>query len=311
MKARAPVRRALWLLLVAALAVSAVAWWLAWRARQEDAVLARALTGLVGPPPWPAPYYGRVEVKTDLHYPGADGKPQGFDVYAPDDYRRVPHPLMIWVHGGGWLEGDKDGWFIAGYAQRIAELGFVVLNINYRLNTAQSPAPFPAATDDVAAFTAYLTGNLAQYSGGAPAPAISIGGHSAGGHLALFQATEARSPVTFACAVGLAGVLDLRERQVGPGLRAMVESFAPSPQTQAAASPVTRLAHLRARHVFLAHADDDLVVPASESRAFARGMAAAQPGAGVVTLFPAGGGHLLMLAPTFPALQTFLDRRCR
>ena len=52
------------------------------------------------------------------------------DVYYPED-AEGPLPVIIEIHGGGWMYGTKDLNKI--YAQYLAKRGFVVFNLSYRL----------------------------------------------------------------------------------------------------------------------------------------------------------------------------------
>lgn len=75
---------------------------------------------------------------SDLNYPSISGRNQ-FDIYRPDrndDYL----PVMIWIHGGGFVGGDKA--MVADFASLIANEGYAVITMNYALaphNTYPSP----------------------------------------------------------------------------------------------------------------------------------------------------------------------------
>ena len=45
------------------------------------------------------------KVNRDLPYAGTKEKRQTLDVYAPDAGKK--HPVVVWIHGGGWQAGDK------------------------------------------------------------------------------------------------------------------------------------------------------------------------------------------------------------
>jgi poly(3-hydroxybutyrate) depolymerase len=62
----------------------------------------------------------------------------------PDD--TGPRPLMIWVHGGGFSSGSRNGF--AANASRLAQRGFAVASIDYRLRPNQTPAEQLAAAMD-------------------------------------------------------------------------------------------------------------------------------------------------------------------
>ena len=52
------------------------------------------------------------------------------DIYYPDN-RKMLNPVIVDVHGGGWMSGNNM--FNKRFCYSLAELGFVVVNINYRL----------------------------------------------------------------------------------------------------------------------------------------------------------------------------------
>ena len=52
------------------------------------------------------------------------------DVYVPDD-AGTKLPVIIDVHGGGWMYGTKE--INKCYCHHLARQGFIVVNINYRL----------------------------------------------------------------------------------------------------------------------------------------------------------------------------------
>ena len=96
-------------------------------------------------------------------------------------------PVVMYIHGGGWTTGDKDQMDV--WSKRIANRGYVVVNVNYRLAPKY---PFPAAVNDCLGALAWVKENAREY-GGDP-DRIGVTGGSAGGHLTAMVATAARSP---------------------------------------------------------------------------------------------------------------------
>ncbi|MEV7554359.1 alpha/beta hydrolase [Amycolatopsis sp. NPDC089917] len=96
------------------------------------------------------------------------------------------HGAVVWLHGGGWVMGDRETEH--PWAARLAEAsGAVVISVEYRLAPEN---PFPAALDDV-----YTVLNWAAVQAGelgVSPDRIAIGGHSAGGGLAAATALRAR-----------------------------------------------------------------------------------------------------------------------
>jgi len=113
-------------------------------------------------------------------------RPMTLDVYLASD-RKSLHPLVLYIHGGGWISGHsrQSGAFddfprvLAGLASR----GYTVASLNYRLS---SEAPFPAAIQDVKAAIKFLRAHGDEY--GIDKSKGLVWGGSAGGHLAALAA---------------------------------------------------------------------------------------------------------------------------
>jgi triacylglycerol lipase len=121
------------------------------------------------------PYPG-VTVVRDQHY-GPDAL-QTLDVFTPQPKPGKAAPVLLFVHGGGFVRGDKhqagspfqDNMMLWATAK-----GMVGVNIDYRLAPKD---PWPAGVDDLASAIAWTKANIAAY-GGDP-NRILIWGHSAG-----------------------------------------------------------------------------------------------------------------------------------
>ncbi|CAN5347708.1 MAG: alpha/beta hydrolase [Nocardioides sp.] len=112
-------------------------------------------------------------------------------LYVPSGAAATPGPLMVFLHGGGFIFGDIESHdapcrFLAENA------GVRILSVNYRLGPE---APFPAAwTDAVGIFTSVL--ERAEEFGADPGR-IGVGGDSAGGNLAGGIALEFKDKCAF------------------------------------------------------------------------------------------------------------------
>lgn len=69
----------------------------------------------------------RVIIHKDLTYPSTDARNQ-YDIYLPKD-RSDQLPTIIWVHGGAFVAGSKDG--IENYAVMLADQGYAVVALDY------------------------------------------------------------------------------------------------------------------------------------------------------------------------------------
>jgi acetyl esterase/lipase len=113
------------------------------------------------------------------------------DAYLPREGQGFA--MLVWFHGGGLKNGDKDGRKVAGDAVKTAKIarslaaaGIAVVAPNYRFSPKVT---FPAYIEDAAAAVAWARKHIAGY-GGDPSR-IFIGGHSAGGYLALMLGMDA------------------------------------------------------------------------------------------------------------------------
>jgi acetyl esterase/lipase len=91
-------------------------------------------------------------------------------------------PTYVWFYGGGLKNGGKDlrSEYCAEIRASLAQAGVAVVTPDYRLSPK---AKYPAYVDDAAAAFAWTIKHIAEY-GGDPRK-VFIGGHSAGGYLAL------------------------------------------------------------------------------------------------------------------------------
>ncbi|MCX7922141.1 MAG: alpha/beta hydrolase [Clostridia bacterium] len=94
-------------------------------------------------------------------------------------------PVIFFIHGGGWVMGDKDHSRYAGPTW--VKLGYTVVSINYRL-APQNPAP--AQIEDTAMALKWVIDNIKDY-GGDP-NRIAVTGHSSGGHLTAQLVTDTK-----------------------------------------------------------------------------------------------------------------------
>jgi acetyl esterase/lipase len=125
-----------------------------------------------------------VEVIKDVaYYRGKDADPRRhkLDLYLPRGGQG--YPLLLFVHGGGWKNGDKAEFEFLGKC--LARHGVGVACVNYRLYPT---VRFPANVEDVARAFAWTHENVAGHGG--RADRLFVGGHSTGGHLVSLLATD-------------------------------------------------------------------------------------------------------------------------
>ncbi|MFC1901909.1 alpha/beta hydrolase fold domain-containing protein, partial [Chloroflexota bacterium] len=86
-----------------------------------------------------------MEVIKDVEYGRVGDIPLLLDIYIPETPIATPIPGIIFIHGGGWIGGDKGHELYVSEVENLATHGFFVASINYRLSGV---APFPAAVED-------------------------------------------------------------------------------------------------------------------------------------------------------------------
>ena len=120
-----------------------------------------------------------VKVLRDLPYVEGGHERNRLDLYLPEKAEgRLP--LVVWIHGGAWQAGSKEGC----PAVPLAAKGYAVASINYRLS---QHAVFPAQIEDCKAAIRWLRANAAKYH--LDPDHIGVWGASAGGHLVALLGT--------------------------------------------------------------------------------------------------------------------------
>jgi acetyl esterase len=144
------------------------------------------------------------------------------DVAVPKGAGR--HPVVLYLHGGGWAFGSPVSFRKLGMG--FAEAGFLTIMLDYRLAPEH---PFPAALEDAVFAVGWAADNARRWNG--DGRRIAIGGDSAGANLAISALTssapELRSLVQ--AAVLFYGVYDLRAtaqrtRSI-PGLQRQLNTY--------------------------------------------------------------------------------------
>lgn len=117
----------------------------------------------------------------DIRY-AEDDPCQLLDVYRPRDAEDRRLPVIVSVHGGGWVYGDKERY--QWYCMSLAQHGFAVVNYTYRLAPEHK---FPASMLDTSAVFSWVLSNADEH-GFDDAHVFAVG-DSAGAHmLAMFCA---------------------------------------------------------------------------------------------------------------------------
>ena len=127
-----------------------------------------------------------VERFDDILY-GSDPVWQVLDVYRPKEASSEKLPVIISIHGGGWVYGDKERYQY--YCMSLAQRGFAVVNYTYRL---APEARYPANLEDTNLVAAWVIDHAAQY--GLDIAHIFAVGDSAGANILATYAAICTNP---------------------------------------------------------------------------------------------------------------------
>jgi acetyl esterase/lipase len=241
----------------------------------------------------------RVERIPNLRYAEGAGSRHLLDIYRPrgagggdrEPRRAEPplqserglRPVLLQIHGGAWILGDKSQQGLP-LMLHLAASGWICVAINYRLSPRST---FPDHLIDCKLALRWIREHIAEY-GGDP-DFVAVTGGSAGGHLASLVALTANDPryqpgfegvdTSVQACVPFYGVYDFTNRggfrepsdalSILVSTRVLKTSIADDPDAFERASPMS---HVRADAppFLVIHGTNDTLAPASEAREFAR-----------------------------------------
>ncbi len=146
-------------------------------------------------PPSPSVIQGRLPKGTTIHgnipYNADTLKKHLLDIYLPANAKGKV-PLVVFIHGGGWIGNDKyaDMGYMPNTVNAMLENGMAVASIDYRF--AQN-AVFPAILQDCNKAVSFLYDNATKYN--LDKDKFAVMGFSAGGHLASLMGTSQNNKV--------------------------------------------------------------------------------------------------------------------
>ncbi|MEI6481110.1 MAG: alpha/beta hydrolase [Candidatus Saccharibacteria bacterium] len=233
-------------------------------------------------------------IKKDITYCSPEGSPQLLDLYSPQD-GAIKHPLIIHVHGGSWVSGAKSDDSMIDVITSLAEKGFAVASINYRL---APNSKFPAQIQDVKCAIRFMRSNANTYK--VNPGKIGLLGESAGGHLSAlagvsqnvsdFESSEyAGVSDSVSVIVDLFGPANLVSfTQGSPLLLTALPSFLGS-YSPIAASPTSYI-DASDPPFLLIHGDSDTLVPLAQSQELLAKLQSAGVESSLITVVNAGHG---------------------
>jgi acetyl esterase/lipase len=149
---------------------------------------------------------GTATEKTMLNVSYGADPLQKMDIYLPANRTVTSTKVIILVHGGAWVAGDKSDFTLAIDTLKKRMPDYAVFNINYRLAALPSTNVFPAQEMDVKAAIEFIYSNRAANS---VSDKFVLMGASAGGHLALLHAYKYQSPLKIKAVVDYCGPTDM------------------------------------------------------------------------------------------------------
>ena len=242
------------------------------------------------------------------------------DVYLPkEESPKGGRPGLVFVHGGGWKNGSKDGGFWASLPAQYAAKGYVCISVNYRLTG--DGGGFPACVHDVKNAVRWFRANSKEL--GLDPKRIGAYGNSAGAHLVSMLGVVKKeaglegkgthlnqsSLVQAVCASATPSNFLKWKNQLFPN-RGLLAGDQENHHARAAqASPVTYVAE-DAPPFLLVHAENDRTVPFKQGEFLADRLK--ESGAKNVTLMRfKDGGHGVFRAKetkTFKAMEKFFAK---
>jgi acetyl esterase/lipase len=214
--------------------------------------------------------------------PGIVAPRRMLDIFRPD---RPNGRAILWVHGGGWSAGGREGWHEC--ARFFCARGYLCASTGYRLAPA---AIFPAQIEDVRLALDFLRGRADELK--IRRRAIAAAGSSAGGHLVALLGTigpgdmlgatpelngRDTSPDAVICYCPVTDLCDAADPsgELGPVKRAFLGADpAADPARARQASPLHRVRPGLPPFLFL-HGDADDIVPLAHSERMTAALAAA------------------------------------
>jgi acetyl esterase/lipase len=242
----------------------------------------------------------RYWMSPDVVYNTANNTPLKLDIWYPRDNSN-PTPTLVYIHGGGWIFGSKEGavYQFLPYLER----GWRVVNVEYRM-AGNSLAP--GAVEDTRCALRWIYRNAKQWN--FDTSKIVLTGHSAGGHLSLItgmlpdgtpldnrcyaDGKYGDVPMKVAAIVNWYGISDVNDLIQGPNLKNYAAMWMGTlPNAADVAKSVSPLTYVRSGlpPIITIHGDKDDVVPYTHAARLHEALSKAGDVNKLVTV--KGGGH--------------------
>jgi acetyl esterase/lipase len=245
-----------------------------------------------------------VRVEVDVAYL-ADDRKEKADLYFPKEMpANVKLPAVIWIHGGGFNDGDKAKGRETNFCHEMVLHGYVSMSINYKLRRMKDQVTWPQCVYDAKSAVRWLRANADKF--GIDPERIAVAGGSAGGNLAAMLAVTGpadgleptgEGSTKVSCAIDFYGAVDLLKYH---DMKMFAKTRTEAPELYVKGSPIT---HVDAQDapLLLIHGTKDETVALSQSESLASKCKAA------------GLEHELIVVPdaphTFKLVEEGIDLR--
>jgi acetyl esterase/lipase len=220
--------------------------------------------------------------------------------------RNQPSPMVLLLHGGAWVQGDKA--FMRPYMNDLVQAGYVYVSMNYQLITTS--ATYLNMLQDIHLAIRFLKQNASSLN--LDTGRMAIAGESAGGHLSLLYGYREISPIPIEFIFTLVPPLDLLDpgflTMPNPNFQLLLANGLTGSEVQDAqtilsdgyppqwmdASPITHMN--RSLPTFIAYAGlDELIPPSNVERLLEKVSGLDFP---IETMFFPDSSHNLNLKPS-------------
>jgi len=246
----------------------------------------------------------------DVPYLGSD-RTEKLDIYLPTA-STGKIPVVLYIHGGGWTQGDKAWGIEKPNCEALARAGYAAVSINYKLNTKGTCDAFPENVYDCKTAIRWIRKEAATY--GFDPDRIAVAGGSAGGHLAMLMAYTpdvaelnagglyTEYPANVSCVINLFGIADVRKW----GFRSFVGETLAADERQRILTMVSPITHVTSNTVptLVIHGTKDPTVPFSQAEALVKALK--EFGVPHELISVEGGFHAFPVTPHSRNMQTDL-----
>jgi acetyl esterase/lipase len=256
----------------------------------------------------------RYRIVPNVTYVTANNWDAKLDVYQARG-TTTPAPTLIYIHGGNWIGGSKEGSSLT-FLPFLA-MGWNVVNVEYRVARVSLA---PAAVEDCRCALRWVYRNAKEYN--IDTARIVTMGNSAGGHLALITAMLPSSAgldracpgpeeLKVAAAINWYGFADVADLLEGPNMRLPANTWLGSqPDRAALAQRISPITHARTGvpPVLTVHGDADQVAPYQQAVRLHQALDKAKVPNQLITIPKGGHGGFSQddMMKIYGAIQTFL-----